>query len=500
MYPPPVPPTARLPLAPLACLAAAVGCGPTPFEVDLLLLFAEAQAPLSGASSIRVDAVFQEGEPVSATFSPTSGEHRIEGMREGAGVVFFVHVTDSAGAVLALGRSLPIDVGPLGAAAAVFVGEADSLARIPDGLAVPRTFASVIAAPGGRVVVVGGGHEGAEAVAAVEIVGRSGDDPLHGTVAGELPRIGHVLTWVPEEGLGPRAGLVVVIGGTTSASGDTLEGGGAGAVATISTVDPLSGEVRADVAQMPGGWMGMRAASTREGLLALVGGLDADGAYVTGIRLYDPATDAWSDGPEAIEQEQHALAAFDVQGDAFLLTSGGVASSGVAGDLRLWTGVSDDPTSDLGGLQMTTPRARHQSTALGDGRVLITGGATDLADPSDRGHSVDTAEIVDPVFRTCSPLAEPMLVARQRHVAVAIAGGRVLVCAGEDSAGTSLGSCEAWDPESEAFGPFLGGSMSPGGPGIAAAPLGDGRILFSGGASSLGPDRSVYIYTPPEFE
>ena len=475
------------------------GCGPAPIEVDLQLIFGEFQDPLLGAASIEVDARYPDGDDVSGDLLPSSGEHRIEDLRPGTGVVFDVHVTDTEGRVLALGRSQPVDIDTSGASVGVFVGEADSLARIPEGLALARSWSALAPTPSGRVVVAGGGDNEAEPVTEVEFLGWSADDPLHGVAGMDLPRVGHAAFWIDQDVGGPWAGRVAVIGGSTSTGRADLSGAEAGAVASVSTIDPLEGVAEEDVSSLDAAYVGFGAAWTREGRIALVGGIDETSMYVDELRLLDPADGSETSGHPAWAMEQHTVTPFVVQGDEFLLITGGVTNMGELGDLSFWTGLEDDELDDVDGLELNEPRARHQATALGTREVLITGGAADLDNPEDQGRSLASAEIFDPVLRSVTLLNEEMLVARQRHVAVLIPNDRILICAGEDSTGVALGSCETYDIDTGFFEAFTAGSMLPGGPGVSSTSLPDGRIVFVGGASSLGADRSVYLYTPPSF-
>lgn len=487
------------PLPALLALVLLAACGPAPFEVDLQLIFGEFQDPLVGASAIQVDAIYPDGDPVSGELNANSGEHRIEDMRPGTGVVFEVHVTDSSDRVLSLGRSQPVDIGTSGASVAVFVGEADSLARVPEALEFSRAWAKLAPTPSGRVVVTGGGDNDDSAVSELEFIGWTPDDPIHGTGGMDLPRVGHASFFIDAETGGPWAGQVAVIGGSTTTGRDDLPGAEAGAAASVSTIDPISGVVSEDLTSLGGGYVGFEAAWTREGRIALVGGIDESSMYVRELRLLDPSDGEESTGYQVDAQEQHSLTSFTVQGDDFLLIAGGVTNMGERGDLAIWTGLQDDEPDDLDGLELDEPRARHQATALGNGQVIITGGAANLGNPEEQGLTLASAEIFDPVFRSITPLNEQMLVARQRHVAVRIPGDRILICAGEDSSGVALGSCETYDIDTGFFEAWTEGSMSPGGPGVAVTHLDDGRILFAGGASSLGPDRSLYVYTPPSF-
>jgi hypothetical protein len=482
----------------LLCLT---GCGSHAFETNLTLIFDDVQSPMSGAAEVRVDAIYPDGEPITHEFAATRGEHRLDGLVEGSGVVFEVHISDSASEVLALGVSQPVDVGPDGDDVGVFVGEVDSLARVPTGLEIARTWAGAVSVPGGRVVVVGGGDNADATIDDVEFVGWSPDAPLAGMAGAGLPRIGHQTLYVPADAGGTWAGKVAVIGGTFGPGSEALSDGFDDAPGTVSLVDPDSGEVQRDVEQLGAGYLGFRAAFTREGRIALVGGMDETTGYVREVRLLDPESGDEDEGPNVLAQEQHSVAPLRILGEDFLLISGGlIRQGGERGEIHLWTGLLDDEPDDLDGLELVVARARHQVSDLGNGQALITGGADQLGDEADLGQALDSAEIFDPVFRSSTAVDDAMLVARQSHVAVAIPDDRILICGGVDSEGIALGSCEVYFIEDEGFSAFTRGSMNPGGPGIAAAPFGDGRILFVGGASEEGPDDSLYLYTPPELQ
>ena len=148
--------------------------------------------------------------------------------------------------------------------------------------------------------------------------------------------------------------------------------------------------------------------------------------------------------------------------------AGGITSSQLSmTSVALWNG--EDNVDYMGGLSLSVSRARHQATAIGStGKVLITGGATNLSSELDLGESLGTAEIFDLATQSLEPTDGAMLIPRQRHVAIELEGNRVLVCAGISTDNSPLSSCEVFDLATGEFSSFAGGSMSPGGEGMNA--------------------------------
>jgi len=152
------------------------------------------------------------------------------------------------------------------------------------------------------------------------------------------------------------------------------------------------------------------------------------------------------------------------------------------------------------------PRDGHTSTLLGNGQVLVAGGAltSDPANPGvyDPKSGVFTpapmpAEIFDPVAGTWSPTPR-MFAARWAHAATLLRDGRVLV-----TGGVGYETLEFWDPvaSTEIFDPATG-TWSPAAPMHtpryfhAAVALPDGRVLVSGGWAQVFSEASVEIYDP----
>ncbi len=492
----------KLPILSLLLTLPLLACPPAAeFETALQIVTDPAQDAFGTAATIEITVRYPEGEPVVGSIDPMTGEHRLEGLREGTGVIIDVIARDAAGDPVALGRSQPFDVGASGADAAVFVGAADSLARVEGGLAHARTWAAAQYVPGGRVVVVGGGDNADEPVGDVEFIGWDARTPVHGTDGADFPRLGHALAYVPASTDGPWAGRVLSIGGTPDGGVDTLDGTWNQADGVIAAIDPHTGEVDDGAGALDNGATSAlhHAVWTDDGWIALLGGFTSGGSYHEQIRLIDPTDLSMTTTALEISiREQHRITELAVSGDRKVLISGGTTNgTGPKRSLELWDLEANAEVNLLEDLQMSEPRLRHTATALGSGRVVLAGGSTDASNEYARGTSTASADLFDPVFETVTPLPD-MQVARQRHTAAAIGDDRVLVCGGENSNGDPLASCEVFTDTDTGgtWAPFTGGAMAPGGPGVAAVPFPDGRVLFLGGWSALGPDDSVYLYTP----
>jgi hypothetical protein len=90
---------------------------------------------------------------------------------------------------------------------------------------------------------------------------------------------------------------------------------------------------------------------------------------------------------------------------------------------------------------MTMPRMFHQASALPDGRILLTGGASN---PSTSALLAST-ETYDPVGGTFVPQA-PMLLAKREHAAITLKDGRVLVAGGMVPNSTTSSFAEIYNP------------------------------------------------------
>jgi hypothetical protein len=139
---------------------------------------------------------------------------------------------------------------------------------------------------------------------------------------------------------------------------------------------------------------------------------------------------------------------------------------------------------------MQNARADHSSTLLPDGRVLVAGGVG-----VDR-HALSAAEIYDPSTNGWTAVA-PMYHPRAGHTATLLADGRVLMAGGDD-AGVSSDTLELFDP---AVGMFsaVEATMSAARVGHAAALISvgeDTKVLIAGGFDGTTALASVDVYDP----
>lgn len=186
--------------------------------------------------------------------------------------------------------------------------------------------------------------------------------------------------------------------------------------------------------------------------------------------LYDPLLDAWTAGPSlAIARYEHTATLLQ---DGGVLVAGGVLQEGIPGFefySRHETVGSFEvllaATGSLTGGALQVPRSGHTATLLGDGRVLVAGGALDAS-----------AEIIDPTQG--STLTGSMMVDRRFASAVLLPSGKVLV-AGGIRLGEVLDSAELYDPVTGTWS-ATGSMTRPGARNLVALP--DGRVLGVGGS------------------
>jgi TonB family protein len=126
---------------------------------------------------------------------------------------------------------------------------------------------------------------------------------------------------------------------------------------------------------------------------------------------------------------------------------------------------------------LLTARQNHTASLLRDGTVLIAGGESN-------GHAIATTEFFNPSTGTFSK-GPDLRTARHSHQAIGLADGRILICGGIGADGKPLASAEIYDPRTKSF--IATGSMSQPRANFSAAPLNDGKILVTGnnGASAL---------------
>ena len=134
------------------------------------------------------------------------------------------------------------------------------------------------------------------------------------------------------------------------------------------------------------------------------------------------------------------------------------------------------------GLRLTTPRAVHRATRLGDGSVILTGGCTE---PGCGGaDEARVADVYDPTAGRFTPSSR-MLSSRVSGTATLLKDGRLLLVGGYPGEG------EAPTARAEVFDPATGNFASVGSLGVARADhtatlLRDGTVIVAGGFDDRG--------------
>ncbi len=262
-------------------------------------------------------------------------------------------------------------------------------------------------------------------------------------------------------------GKVLIAGGgelDTSGSGSSVP-----PLATAELFDPATGKFT-PTGSMPTGRILHTATLLADGRVLIVGGgSDTTPNSAPGM-LYDPTKGTFTPtGSLAAVRMMHTATRL---ADGRVLITGGIGETpaGVAGSSSngaLAASELFDPgtgaftaTGDLG-----IGRLGHTATLLGDGRVLIAGGADNFNITSTSGAtpvpmaSSTSAELYDPAAGTFSPTGA-LTTARVFHVAAPMPDGHVLLVGGDGgmsgalSGGTPtdlLKSAEAYDPASGTF-------------------------------------------------
>ena len=256
--------------------------------------------------------------------------------------------------------------------------------------------------------------------------------------------------------------------------------GDAGTSATAELYDPTTGTFTAT-----GSMAAVRFAHTATLLLTgkvlIAGGCSVVfgdcGDNVTSAELYDPATGTFNaTGPMTTGRRVH-LATLLPNGK--VLVTGGATDSLVFASAELY-----DPASGSFSAtgSMSTPRYNDTANLLPNGKVLVAGGYN--------GSILASAELYDPATGTFTGTGS-MVTARDAHTGTRLPNGKVLVAAGGNFSG-ALASAEIYDPTTGTFG--ASGSTTTARILSLATLLPNGKVLVAGGASGDGALASAELY------
>jgi subtilisin family serine protease len=278
-------------------------------------------------------------------------------------------------------------------------------------------------------------------------------------------------------------------------SGRVLVAGGSTASGQVEIYDPAT-EQWSPTASLNAGRSGHSLTLLDDGRVLAVGGSFYNSqisqtVYLTTTEIYSPATGLWTfSGPLDVGRAEHKAVRMH---DGRVIVIGGLAD--VASTLA--SAEIFDPATGAwqnAAEPMSQPRdGSHAAILLVDGTVLVAGGNTD----NGAGLTLSGSELYDPLSDTWTATLGVMQVARERHAAVRLEDGRVLVAGGRSASGTSLAGAELYDPETQTWSqtandmPFsIGGAFE-------AVLLPGGLALVAGGEGA-GSDSlaTAALYDP----
>lgn len=343
-------------------------------------------------------------------------------------------------------------------------------------------FGTATLLPDGRVLVVGGLGEGPDPFSSAEIWDpRTGSFSPTGSPA--EGRAFHTATLLPD-------GRVLVVGGEDRHM-----------LRSAEVWDPETGEFTA-AGSLARAHAQHTATLLSDGRVLIVGGYSRTQHYARTAEVWDPETASFHRA-DLLAAVRHAPSATLLSDGRVLIVGGeGENAEGLAmvaePAAEVWDPVSGSSTP-AGSLAQG--RKAHTATLLGDGRVLIVGGAwlTGSGDYDASHRPTTVAEVWDPETGSFGPAGSPLVEGRVGHTATLVPDGRVLIVGGIDEDDDTTAAAEIWDPTTASF-------ARAGSPLLAtrkfhtATLLPDGRVLIVGGQDGTGTNdgaaASAEIWQP----
>jgi N-acetylneuraminic acid mutarotase len=193
---------------------------------------------------------------------------------------------------------------------------------------------------------------------------------------------------------------------------------------------------------------------------------------------------------------------------ATLLTTGDLLLAGGVNQAGTTLATSEIFAASIGQSIVATggmgiARASHTATLMSNGCVLAAGGnsaASDAVAPV----AENTARIYNPATSAWTATSGNMGAARYNHTATLLNDGRVLICGGQNAAGTALtgaNSCEFYTPTSCTAGSFSAApNILQGRYNHTAVLLKDGKVWLAGGRNPAIAATGGYLVTTERFD
>jgi Galactose oxidase, central domain len=319
----------------------------------------------------------------------------------------------------------------------------------------PRAAHTATLLPSGQVLLAGGftGAEASVVLASAELF-----DPTTGrfsAVGGQpgcpgppgclvVRRAQHTATLLP-------SGLVLLAGGTDSASGSPL--------AAAELYDPRRRTFTA-TGRMTTARVRHAATLMANGEVLLAGGVDSSGATSATAEVYNPTTGTFTPTANAMASSRADFPAVPLS-TGLVLIPGGANGPGEFQTTAIFWVELYDPTSRgfVNGLySMNVARAGHAGTVLPDSpsQVLITG-SVPLSPPSAELYNPPTQQFALTSSGACPGSPGCPLSVRTFHTATRVPSGSVLLVGGVDNNGVATGTTALYAPSANTFtaGPEL---------------------------------------------
>ncbi len=204
-----------------------------------------------------------------------------------------------------------------------------------------------------------------------------------------------------------------------------------------------------------------------------------------------PVDPPWSTAASLTEKRiNHTMTAL---GSGKVIITGGnnFAAVGTT-DLAIATTEIRDPATGTWGpaAPMTSPRLGHTATLLGNGKLLVVGGTVS----GNQTGALASAELYDPATNTWAAVPS-IAVARYGHEAAAVGPGKVLILGGIDGSADMLASAELYDSATNTWTAVP--AMATARATFTLTALADGKLLVAGGkAKTLSSIASAELYDP----
>ena len=118
------------------------------------------------------------------------------------------------------------------------------------------------------------------------------------------------------------------------------------------------------------------------GATSLIGGMQAEGGTTTQTAIYDPATNAWSEGPKLNGESMEGF------GSSAFLCGKNLCVTTFAGNVQI---LSEDGTKWINSGKLASPRFFHRMLPVSGSEALIIGGASMKAGKIRELETVSTA-------------------------------------------------------------------------------------------------------------